>query len=75
MRIRRHGIGDKRWHLSVYFNGGNEKHEFERWMKEHMPECYCVCREEYHHNDYQRYFEVRGTDTGKMMMLLLSWAT
>lgn len=70
VKIRRHNVGDRRWHLSVYCNDWRDIDEFRNWMKENMPECFCVYRDD----GRTRYFEVRGSDIGQMMVLVLSWS-
>lgn len=72
MRIRRHNIGDQRWHVTAFYDGGREKEEFKRWVDENIPGCFCVAREDY---DGTRYFEVRGKDPGDMMVLVLRWSS
>lgn len=71
MRIRKHDVGERRWHLSVYFNGGREMEEFKNWVKENIPGCFCVHRDD----QTSRYFEVRGNDVRDMMMLVMRWAS
>ena len=70
MRIRRHNVGDRRWHLSAYFNDWREKEEFQRWIKENISDCFCVYRDD----GRNRYFEIRGSDLGQMMVLFLRWS-
>lgn len=72
MRIRRHNVGERRWHISAFYDGGREKEEFHRWVKEHLPGCFCAAREDY---TLGRYFEVRGSDPGQMMLLFLIWSS
>ncbi len=76
MRIRKHNVGQQRWHISAFVNGGREKEEFLAWIRENMPDCFCTYREGLLYDpDNSRYFELRGTDHGQMMMIVMRWMT
>lgn len=70
MNLKKHNVGDHRWHISVYFELWKEKEEFSEWMKENLPECFCVYRDD---GITLRHFEVRGRDVGQMMIIFLRW--
>jgi len=72
MNIRKHNVGEHRWHLSAKPADWRERQEFDGWIKEHMPNCFCVYREDYNTGAY---YEVRGRNLGEMMMLVLRWGS
>lgn len=71
MRIKRHDIGSGRWHLTIWTDGWLDRIRFETWMKENLPDCMCI----YRFNDgNEPHLEVRGSDQGDCMLLMLRWS-
>lgn len=71
MKIKKYNLGEKRWHIDAYPDNWKELADFKNWIKEHMPSCFCVYREDIFNN---RHFEIRGTDQAQMMMIIFCWA-
>lgn len=70
MRIRKHDIGKDRWHLTVWPDGWMERGLFEEWVRDNIPGSMCA----YRFNDGSPYIEVRGSDPGDCMLLMLRWS-
>lgn len=70
MKIRKHDVGYNRWHLTAFSDSYSEDQAFYSWMTENCPECLCVKRSSY---GMDPYWEVRGSDTGHMMLIMMRW--
>lgn len=71
MRIRKHDLGNDRWHLTVNPRDWVEAKAFREWMSMNMPECMCA----YRFNDGANpYYEVRGRDRQQLVLLMLIWS-
>jgi hypothetical protein len=72
MRIRKHDVGPGRWHLTAWSSGGNEDREFWEWMRINCPECMCIKRSQWGTDPH---WEIRGSDRGQMMLIMMAWST
>lgn len=70
-KIKVHDLGPQRWHMTIWFPRSIPHGQFEEWMQENYPDCFCKW---YINFGGDPYYEVRGGDPDDQMLIAMRWA-